>query len=169
MTKVDGGAELAALFDQLPKSLTDAVVKAAGKKALQPVLDSAKTTVLHQSVKDYGLLNSLVISTALSKRQKRIARKGDVAVYAGPSYPRGAHGHLVEFGTGPRYHKSGKYVGIMPPEPFMRPAWDGNSGKVLGIMRDEIWSVLRKAVARMRKRTASGKLSKSQTKFFTGS
>lgn len=33
------------------------------------------------------------------------------------------HGHLIEFGTGPRYHeKSGKYVGATPAQPFMRPA-----------------------------------------------
>lgn len=165
MVSVDGAKELAEIFDELPKSLTDAVIKSAAKKALQPVAELAKATVVRD---DGDLANSIAISTTLSKRQKRMFRqKGEVAVYAGPSYPKGAAGHLIEFGTGPRYHKTtGKYVGVVQARPFMRPAWDSLSGKVLEVMRTEIWGTLQKAVARLRRRAESGKLSKSQTKFF---
>lgn len=33
------------------------------------------------------------------------------------------HGHLVEFGTGPRQHKDGGSTGAMPAQPFLMPAW----------------------------------------------
>lgn len=38
----------------------------------------------------------------------------------GPSYPAGAHGHLVEFGHD--VVRDGKTVGRAPPYPFLRPA-----------------------------------------------
>lgn len=164
---VDGHEALARVFDDLPKSVQDTALRAAAKKALQPVADTARQIVR----KDDGeLAQSITISTSLSKRQRRNfkKRKGEVAVYAGPSYPAGAHGHLVEFGTRPRYHKSGKFVGIMPAAPFLRPAWDMLSGQVKEVMAKEIWTEMAKAVRRLRKRAERGKLSKSHTKFFTG-
>ena len=165
LTKIEGVKELTDLFEQLPKSLTDQVVKNTAKKALQPVLDHAKTTVLHQSSVNYDLLNSMVISTRLSKSQRQFVKKGEIAVYAGPAYPKGAVGHLIEFGTGPRYTKAGKYVGIIKAEPFMRPAWDAEGGTVLEIMREDIWGVLKKAVRSLRRRAQRGTLSKSQFNF----
>lgn len=163
--QLDGDKQLAKLFDELPKSLTDQVLRTTGKKALQPVAFAARLAVRRD---DGDLAGSIEVSTRLSRRQKRLyAKKGDVAVYAGPTYPAGAHGHLVEFGSGPRYHKkTGKYVGIMPAKPFMRPAWDGASAEVLRIMREEIWTVLRSAVRRLRKRAEKGKLSRKQEDFF---
>lgn len=39
-----------------------------------------------------------------------------------PRKPKGAHRHLVEYGTGSRYTRSGAYRGRMPKMPFMEPA-----------------------------------------------
>lgn len=69
----------------------------------------------------------------------------------------GAHGrvsHLVEFGTGPRYHKSGKFVGVMPPQPFMRPAWDENKNAVLDSLAASLRDEIAKTVARANKKAA---------------
>lgn len=171
MVSVSGQKDLSEVFEGLPKSLTDSVLRETAKKALKPVAEMAQSLA---PVGDTGnLRDSIIVSTQLTKRQRRAFphRKGEVHVYAGPSYKLGAggrHGHLVEFGTGPRYNKSGKYLGIMPARPFMRPAWDALSSSVLKTMQEEIWGVLLKAVRRMRKRAERGTLSKSQTKFFTG-
>lgn len=45
-------------------------------------------------------------------------------VVIGPEYPAGAHGHLVEYGHDEVVwgHRTGRRV---PPQPFMRPAFDG--------------------------------------------
>ena len=40
--------------------------------------------------------------------------------------------HLVEFGTAGRYHKSGKYVGAMPANPFFRGSIDAARSAVKG-------------------------------------
>ena len=48
----------------------------------------------------------------------------------GVNYNKAPHAHLVEFGTGPRYHASGKYVGQMPAQPFFRRSIDGARGLI---------------------------------------
>jgi HK97 gp10 family phage protein len=168
---VSGAKELGQLFDELPKSLSDSVLRETGKKALQPVADEAKTLIARQSLGATAkVLNSIQISTVLKASQKAGEKRkpGDVVVYVGASSPKGNVAHLVEFGTGPRYHKDGSYAGIMPAEPFMRPAWDTNKDKVLQIYRDEIWNVLKKAVRRLRGRAERGTISKTQSRFFGG-
>lgn len=72
----------------------------AGKKHLRDTITSV--------VRDYGETKVLVV---------------------GPAYPAGAHGHLVEFGTVARKHKSGKRTGAMPPRPFLRPAVEATLGE----------------------------------------
>jgi len=52
------------------------------------------------------------------------------AAGAGVNRRKAPHSHLVEFGTDDRYHKSGKYVGKMPMQPFLRPAWDANKERI---------------------------------------
>lgn len=165
---VTGQKELSRVFEQLPKSLADQVLRATARKAVKPVEQMAESLVPKD---ESELAQSITISTRLSKRQKQLfGRKGDVVVHVGPSHPKGAHGHLVEFGTGARYQKTtGRYVGVMPARPFMRPAWDANKMRVLETMRTEIWTVLRKAVQRLRKRAEAGKLSASQLRHFRGS
>ena len=56
------------------------------------------------------------------------------------NYPRSAaaavdrkiapHAYIIEYGTKPRYQKSGRYTGIGPAQPFFRPAVDTNKGRI---------------------------------------
>lgn len=166
---VDGEKELIALFSELPKSVTDQAIKAAGKKALQPVAAMAKSIVESQSTDEGDLANSIIVSPKLSKRQRsRYVEKGLSAVFAGPSGKGAAHGHLVEFGTRERFTKKGASRGVGPSEPFMRPAWDALQMRVLQTMREELWGTLKAAVRRLRKQAEKGTLSKSNTRFLTG-
>ena len=48
----------------------------------------------------------------------------------GLNYNKAPHQALIEFGTGPRYHASGKYVGQMPAQPFFRRSIDGARGLI---------------------------------------
>lgn len=162
---VDGHKELMEAFAELPKSLTNQVIRDTMKKAVQPVAAAAKALVARD---EQDLMKSITVGTVLSKSQRRkYGKTGDIVVYVGPSQPRGSHGHLVEFGTRPRFHKkTGKFVGIMPAKPFMRPAWDATRDKIPETIGQEIWDVLKKVARRVVKRAASGKLSRSHTAFF---
>jgi HK97 gp10 family phage protein len=100
------------------------------------------------------LRDSLAIGSKLSKSQKRKrfgAKRGAVELFVGATWPKGAHAHLLEFGTR-----------FMSPKPFMRPAWDGNERRALDIFKREVWKVLSRAAKRLARRAEAGKLSAKQ-------
>jgi len=115
----------------------DAQVKAVMKKAMMDAGEIVASDARSRVHKRHGgLQESIDVRPTLSPRQKRergrgLKGPGTVEVFIGPTWPEGAHGHLVEFGTGIRYTKSGKSVGASPALPFMRPAWEAGKNKVL--------------------------------------
>lgn len=160
--EIAGEKALLELFKELPKALTDQALKDAGKKALAPVATAARATVRSQSTVSGGLAGNIVVSDKLSKRQRKLhQRRGDVSVYAGPTYPAAAHAHLIEFGTRDRYTRKGVYKGRVKAEPFLRPAWDAHKDTVLKTMRHELWSTLLAAARRLRAKTEKGKFTKA--------
>lgn len=84
-------------------------------------------------------------------------RSGDskgtrITVNIGPSAP---HARLVELGTAPRFQKTtGKYVGIMPAQPFVRPAFDNQKGNALNAIKREITVEIGKAKGRLDRKAA---------------
>ena len=62
----------------------------------------------------------------------------------GVNYNKAPHGHLVEFGTGPRYHASGKYVGQVPANPFFRRSIDESRRMIKGTLRDRAEAPIRR-------------------------
>lgn len=53
----------------------------------------------------------------------------------GLDYRIAPHQHLVEFGTGPRQHASGKSVGTMPASGFFRKSIDEGRRQIVGTMQ----------------------------------
>lgn len=117
----------------------------------QPAVSTARALVrkdTHRTEVGIG------ISTTLSRRQKRGGyknTKNKVHVFLGAK-PKGP-AVLIEFGTGPRYHKSGKFVGVMPAFPFMRPAWEEHKHQILDDFSAELWTQIEKSAARLAKRS----------------
>ena len=67
-------------------------------------------------------------------------------MFVGPSYDLGAggrHGHLLEFGTA---HSAA--------QPFMRPAWDQDHKALLERLKVEIWTEIKKSMARAERKAA---------------
>lgn len=64
------------------------------------------------------------------------------------------HAHLVERGTAARYHKSGKFVGVMPAEAFVLPAFLAKKDAVLTAIKSEILVEVDKAKGRIAKKAA---------------
>lgn len=150
--KFEGGREIEKALAQLPRSTAKSVTRRVLKKVLEPVRNSADAYSEHFNI---------VVGTRLSPRQKGLAR-GDfaghvVSMYVGPVQEDGSHAphaHLIEFGTAPRSHKSGKYVGFVSPQPFMRPAWDAWSPRMLEELGRLMWEEIEKTVARRAARAA---------------
>lgn len=55
--------------------------------------------------------------------------------------------HLLEWGTGPRYHKSGRYVGAASPQPALTPAWELHSRQMPEELGRRIWEQIEKRMA----------------------
>lgn len=148
-----GVADLDRALQEMAKTTAKRTARKAMSDALAPVLSAA------QALAPVGATGNLKESVAISHRltpsQAREAGResqGVAHMYVGASAP---HAHLVEFGTGPRHHKNGKFVGVMPPNPWMRPAWDGNTGAVLEGLAAALRAQIEATLTRQAKRKAN--------------
>lgn len=158
--KMTGAKEMDAVLRRLPTATAKSTVRRVSKRALEPVAQSARGMVPVQSG---ALQASIEVSGKLSKRQAKEARRlmssgvsaAAVLTYVGSNSPVA---HLVEFGTAP--HKNGgKFKGSQhpgtAPQPFMRPAWDGNRQAVFDSLADDLRAEIDKVLGRMARRAAA--------------
>lgn len=139
---VEGLRELDAALGQLPKSTGKAVLRRTLKKAGQPIAADAEARV---PVLTGALQISIGVGTKLTKRQGKLHRKmfkddkasAEIFVGAGGL----AQATQSEFGN---HHQAA--------EPYMRPAWDGNKGQALEIIKTELGAEIMKAALRLAKK-----------------
>ncbi len=139
--KVSGLREIEAALKNLPKATAKNVVRRVLKTRAKPIADAAQRLA---PIDDGDLQKSITVGTKLSKAQRSKHRKrtpGTVEMFvgAGPN----PQAHLQEFGT--KDH---------PPQPFMRPAWDGGKEALLAGIKDDLWAEIQKASARLAKKAA---------------
>ena len=150
-----GAKELERALMRLPKAMGKTVLRAALKKAAEPVRAAAEANA---PVGRTGRFKkSFAIKSTLSKRQRRGRAKlsrGGVIMYVGSTDPKA---HLLEFGTVK-----------MRARPTLRPAWDANKHRVLASLRVEVWRALAKAARRLARRAESGKIGLRQTRNVSG-
>lgn len=152
--ELTGARELEAALRELPKRIGKAAIRRALKKVAQPIEADAKQRAAQIK---HGLgERGVSISTRVSRRQKRGRRvdKNTVHLFIGAHSARRGLAHIIEFGTGPRHHKSGKSTGRMPAQPFMRPAWEAHKHQLLPALGRELWTEVDKAAQRLAKRRA---------------
>ena len=155
MTKfrIEGLKELDKALGQLPRATGKNVLRRVARKALEPIIEDAKTKV-HELSGD--LRGSLAVSTKLSFTQKAehksmfAGEKSSIEMFAGA----GPHNFVPqavfeEFGV-KRRGKSNKST----PHPFLRPAWDGGKMKVLTDIRKDLWLEIKLAADRAARKKA---------------
>lgn len=137
--KVAGLRELQAGLGELKKATRTNVLKRALMKAGEPIERDAEARAPH--LKGH-LRRGIDTGTRLTRRQKSLHRKrSKVEVHVGAAgHPQA---HLQEFGTA--HHG---------PQPFMRPAWDGNKMGVLGSIKDDLAAEIDKSAQRARRKAA---------------
>lgn len=137
--KIEGLRELQSSLAELKKATQTNVLKRALMKAGAPVERDAEARAPHLRG---HLKRGITTATKLTRRQKSRHRKeSKVEVHIGA----GGHpqAHLQEFGTA---HHS--------PQPFLRPAWDGNRMKVLASIRNDLAFEIDKARQRAERKAA---------------
>lgn len=161
VVKVEGFRELDAALAELPRSFQKGVLTRTLKKAAEPIADAARGMV---PVDKGDLKASIAVSPkvkneagraefaaamraglgkgaavqAMRDARRENGTKFSAVMHVGPAVPRGFHGHFVEFGTVK-----------MGPEPFMRPAWDGEKHRALQLIKTEMSNELIKAAKRV--------------------
>ena len=149
--KLEGFAELDRALDNLSKAAGKGVLRRSLKRAAEPTAKLAQSLA---PVLTGKLQGSIIVGTKLDGRQAKMHRKmfrddrSSVEMFVGPSYLRGdggRHGHLLEFGTVK-----------MPPQPFMRPAWDQDKMQMLDRLGTELAEQIEKSVKRARAKAARG-------------
>mgnify|MGYP001810178928 CR=1 FL=1 len=133
--KVEGLRELDAALSELPKATSRNVMRRAGVKALEPMAEEMRRRV---PVDSGDLKDGISVSTRNPRRNRR---QSEVEVHAGPG--RHPQAHLREFGGDGN-----------PPEPYVRPTWDGGKAELLDTVKQDLWSQVEKAAARLAKKAA---------------
>ena len=149
--ELKGAKELEKALLELPKRIGKNAIKRALVKVAGPIAEDAKSRAPVDSGK---LKERIAVSATLSRRQRkgRNKDKGLVEVFVGAGARR--HAVLVEFGSGPRQHESGKGTGQVQPQPFMRPAWEAGKQKALDSLARELAVEIERAAARAAKKKA---------------
>lgn len=82
-------------------------------------------------------------SVQVRSAKKRRGEQEDVSVRVTANVP---HAHIVEYGSGPRFHDDGKYVGQMPANPFMRRSFEATKGAAQAIIATTIAAEIEREV-----------------------
>ena len=159
--KMVGFKEMDALLQAIPRQLAGQGVASGMRRALQPVAAAARSYApgsLSESIRIAPTIKAGQMAQSLEK-----PGKGRKVMFVGSTAP---HAHLVEFGTVERFlakayirtknkrgrMKSikidGRSTGIMPPDPFLRPAWDANKDEVLATLATAIREEISNALGR---------------------
>lgn len=88
-----------------------------------------------------GLARSIVAKKFKHKRRNEPA----AFVAIDYSVSRAFYAHMVEYGTAPRFHKSGKSVGAVPAQGFMRKAVDTNRYAAIAKVRSKMTEIVKAA------------------------
>jgi len=124
----------------------DINIEIQGKEAFEKTLLALAKSLPNNKVEPLMLEGAKVIAAvAKAKAPQGPTGKLKKAVKAKllkqiSNYPRSAaaavdrkiapHAYIIEYGTKPRYQKSGRYTGIGSAQPFFRPAVDTNKGRI---------------------------------------
>lgn len=150
--KIEGFKGLEKALLDLPRGTAIGVVRRVLKKQLAPIASEANA--YWPGADD----NVFIVSSKLSRSQKSDSAakftRSVVNMFVGATAPQA---HLLEFGTGPRYHKSGKYTGAVSPMPMLQPAWDGDKRQLLARLGDAMWAEIKATQARRAARAAKGR------------
>lgn len=116
----------------IPQKLQNQTLRAAGKKAMTPVMATAKALTPY-GTKAKGVIDMRHMRDTITMKIARYTRKkaAAFAFIVGPESPQVNHAHLVESGTKPRYTRhttryrnvAGRRVRVAKPVRFGNGRW----------------------------------------------
>lgn len=140
---VEGDRELKRTLRRLDTKLRKKALRRAMRKGARPIRDAARAKAPRRTSHPKRTEGTPLHKTIVVRSARK--RRGQDEISVKVTHTRdGAHAHLVEYGTGPRFQKgrlgagTGRYVGVMPAQPYMRPAFDSQGATALRVVRYEL-------------------------------
>lgn len=133
--RVEGLRQIDQALGELGKTTGRNVLRRVGMARMEPLAEAMRSRA---PVNAGDLKESIAVSTRNPRKNRK---QSTVEVHAGPG--RHPQAHLREFGGDGN-----------PPEPYVRPAWDGGKDELLDGIADDLWSEISKAAARQAKKAA---------------
>lgn len=133
--KIEGLREIDRALGELGKTTGRNVMRRVAVARLQPMAEEMRRLV---PVDAGDLKDSITVTT---KNPRRNRKQSEVEAHAGPG--RHPQGHLREFGG------DGS-----PPQPFVRPSWDGGKDALLEGIGKDLWAEVEKAAQRQARKAA---------------
>lgn len=146
--KMEGFKELERKLAQLPASTAKGVARRVMKKQLKPVADMANALWPGSSDDVFQITSRIARGQMTDSHMERKASTVDMFVGAPGGSTGTPEAPLIEFGTGPRYQKGGKYVGAVSPQPMLQPAWDANKSRMLEQLGADLFEEIEKSLKR---------------------
>lgn len=145
--QIEGLQETLANLRELPQRIGRATLRKSLTKAAQPVAVVARSLAPDDPATPApDLKTSIVVSTALTRRQRRTRPKqNEVEVYIGPA--RSAGRNVLNYASFQEFGRINQ-----PAQPFLRPAWDRMQPIVLKIFAADLGPQIEAAAARLSKR-----------------
>lgn len=137
--RVLGLSQLEQGLSELPRATGRNVLRRVLRQRGEPIAERARNLA---PIDEGDLKDSIAVSTKLSRSQRRKRRKkATVEMFVGP----GTHPQAItqEFGTW--FH---------PPQPFMRPAWAAEKGRILEDLSGDLWTEIDKSARRIARKQA---------------
>lgn len=116
-------------LDKVLKALEETNKSLSPEEVKKIVRDESRSIII--SAQNKAPSNDIKNSIGFIERNEK---KFPNTVLIGPRYYgsfRGQLSHTFEYGTAPRYTKTGAYRGFITARPFMRPALDENANKIV--------------------------------------
>lgn len=123
--RFEGGSDLARRLAQLPDAVGDRVLRAALRDGAEPMRDRMASLIKRGDEAPHAA-DHVVIST-----QRARGDSDEIAVAVGPAQDF-YYWFFQEYGTSRH-----------PAQPAMRPAFDSEAPRSLGLIRDRLWDALR--------------------------
>lgn len=137
--RVLGLSQLEQGLSELPRATGKNVLRRVLRQRGEPIAERARNLA---PIDEGDLKDSIAVSTKLSRSQRRKRRKkATVEMFVGP----GTHPQAItqEFGTW--FH---------PQQPFMRPAWAAEKGRILEDLSGDLWTEIDKSAQRIARKQA---------------
>lgn len=149
IVNISGLPRLQAALRELSETFGTAAGQRAAEQALmaiaRPIVQDARRLAPRRTGKLRRSIRARPLRVRAGRRYVRVGGAVNIRAAA-------RHAHLVEFGTGPRRQRGGRYTGAMPARPFMRPAWERHRNRLMADLAPRVWEHVAKTARRYRAR-----------------